>query len=179
MKHGAPWTLLAVALLCVAPAAHSSAADARPPEPGEACRAPEYRALDFTIGRFKVVATTGEPAGELVVAPILQGCVLKGHWRGAIAGQGEATTWYDRHAGLWRRVFVNDDGNSLQFAGRIQQGRLVLEGRNAFFDGRVGLHRMVWTPLPGGGSFDQRWEMSTDGGTTWEVLLASRAERQP
>lgn len=149
---------------------------ASPPEPapGQPCRAPEYRQLDYSIGRFRVVAESGERAGELRVEPILSGCVLRGHWRGAIAGSGEATTWYDRHSGLWHRVFVNDDGHSLRLSGRVEGTRLVLTGRNAFFDGRIGLHRMTWEPLADG-SIRQRWELSMDEGRTWETLLASRA----
>lgn len=144
------------------------------PAPGELCRAPEYRQLDYSIGRFRVVAETGERAGELRVEPVLSGCVLRGHWRGAIAGSGEATTWYDRHSGQWHRVFVNDDGQSLRLSGRVDGTQLVLTGRNAFFDGRIGLHRMTWQPQPDG-SFRQRWELSLDDGRHWETLLAARA----
>ena len=96
---------------------------------------------------------------------------------GAIAGRGEATTWYDRHTGTWQRVFVNDYGHSLKLSGRVEAGRLVLTGRNAFFDGRMGLHRMTWTPEPGG-VIRQRWEFSTDEGRSWETILASRAMPQ-
>jgi hypothetical protein len=144
------------------------------PAPGELCRAAEYRQLDYTIGRFRVVAGSGELAGELRVEPVLARCMLRGHWRGAIAGQGEATTWYDRHTQTWQRVFVNDDGHSLRLAGRVEDGRLVLTGRNAFFDGRVGLHRMSWQPQADG-SIRQLWELSMDEGRTWETLLASQA----
>ncbi|MFN9193194.1 MAG: hypothetical protein ACK5V2_05760, partial [Pseudomonadota bacterium] len=96
------------------------------PAPGQLCGAPEYRQLDYSIGRFRVVAETGERAGELHVEPILSGCALRGHWRGAIAGSGEVTTWYDRHGGQWHRVFVNDDGHSLRLSGRVEGTRLVL-----------------------------------------------------
>ena len=50
----------------------------------------------------------------------------------------------------------------------------MLTGRNAFFDGRVGLHRMTWQPQPDG-SIRQRWELSMDEGRHWETLLASIA----
>lgn len=148
------------------------------PAPGELCRAPEYRQLDYSIGRFRVVAETGERAGELRVEPILAGCVLRGHWRGAIAGSGEATTWYDRHSGQWHRVLVNDDGQSLRLSGRVEGTQLVLTGRNAFFDGRIGLHRMTWQPQPDG-SIRQHWALSMDEGRSWETLLASRAIPEP
>ena len=144
------------------------------PAPGQLCGAPEYRQLDYSIGRFRVVAETGERAGELHVEPILSGCARRGHWRGAIAGSGEVTTWYDRHGGQWHRVFVNDDGHSLRLSGRVEGMRLVLSGRNAFFDGRVGLHRMTWQPQADG-SIRQRWELSMDEGLHWETLLASHA----
>lgn len=170
--------VLALAAPCVlaqaAPPGQGASPPVADPAPGELCRAPAYRQLDYTIGRFRVVADSGERAGELHVEPILAGCVLRGRWRGAIAGSGEATTWYDRHTAQWHRVFVNDDGHSLRLSGRVEGARLVLSGHNAFFDGRVGLHRMTWQPQPDG-SIQQRWEFSTDEGRTWALLLGSRA----
>lgn len=144
------------------------------PAPGELCRAPAYRQLDYNIGRFRVMAESGAAAGRLHVQSILSGCALRGRWRGAIAGTGDVTMWYDRDAQQWHHVFVNDDGNTLRLSGRVEGTRLVLTGRNAFFDGRTGLHRMTRDPQPDG-SYRQTWEFSTDEGRTWEMLLASRA----
>lgn len=166
---------LALALCAASAQAQTQSQAPRPDQgPGELCRAAEYRQLDYSIGRFRVVAETGEPAGDLQVEAILAGCALRARWRGAIAGSGEATTWYDRHTGQWHRVFVNDDGNSFRLSGRVGAAGLVLSGRSAFFDGRIGLQRLTWVPQPDG-SIRQHWELSMDDGRSWETLLASRA----
>ena len=86
MTHRTP--LVPAGLLLVAAGLAQAQAPGSDPAPGERCRAPEYRQLDYSIGRFRVVAETGERAGELSVQPILSGCALRGHWRGFFGDLG-------------------------------------------------------------------------------------------
>lgn len=148
------------------------------PQPGELCRPAEYKAFDFARGHFRMRGTNGQLAGHLNMVPMLSGCATRGHWRGAIAGRGEVTTWYDRFQHRWQQNFINDDGHPLVMSGGVVDGALVFTGVNTFFDGRVGLHRMSWSPLPGGG-LRQHWEFSTDDGRTWETLIDARGTRLP
>jgi hypothetical protein len=130
----------------------------------------------FAIGHFRMTAHGGPLAGHLHMAPMLLRCAMRGHWRGAIAGRGEVTTWYDRFQQRWHQLYINDDGHPLMMSGVVQDGALVFTGVNTFFDGRVGLHRMSWSPLPGGG-LRQHWELSLDEGKTWETLIDARGRR--
>ena len=86
------------------------------------------------------------------------------------------TTWYDRFQQRWHQLHINDDGHPLMMSGGVQDGALVFTGVNTFFDGRVGLHRMSWSPLPGGG-LRQHWKLSMDDGKTWETLINARGRR--
>jgi hypothetical protein len=132
------------------------------------CAAPEYRQFDFRLGAYSVTTRTGRPAGEALIESTLGGCMLVEYWTGAISGQGRAHYFYDRGHGLWRFVFVNDDGSSLIMAGGLVGSAMVFSGQNRFgeFDG---LHRMTWSKLADG-RVSQLWELSTDEGASWKTV---------
>ena len=178
MNLNTPIRITMTPLLIALAHAHAAAATADPPypKPGENCKPAAYRAFDFAHGHFRMAAVDGQLAGHLRMAPMLAGCSTRGHWRGAIAGRGAVTTWYDRFQQRWHQLYVDDDGHPLMMSGGVQDGALVFTGVNTFFDGRLGLHRMSWSPLPGGG-LRQHWELSMDNGQTWESLLDARGRR--
>jgi hypothetical protein len=132
------------------------------------CSQPEYQAVEFRLGSFIVTTGDGGRAGESSVESALGGCLLVEHWQGALGGHGRATIFYDRRQGLWHQHFVTDDGETLYLTGLRQGDSLVFTGANEF-DMFVGVHRMTWSPLPGG-RVRQFWELSTDGGVTWQVI---------
>jgi hypothetical protein len=94
--------------------------------------------------------------------------LLLEHWRGAESGDGKAFFYYDGRAERWHTTFVTDDGEALVFEGVFEGDALVFrgEGRLSPFEG---MHRMAWSPLPGGG-VKQFWEFSSDGGSTWKII---------
>lgn len=169
------WWAVGCLALAFTPAMAKSAEPAYP-SPGELCKPEEYRAFDFARGHFRMRGGGGQLAGHLRMTPMLMGCASRGHWRGAIAGRGEVTTWFDRFQQRWHQLYVNDDGHPLMMSGGVRDGALVFTGVNTFFDGRVGLHRMSWSPLPGGG-LRQHWEFSADDGKSWETLIDARGTR--
>ncbi len=175
MIRTAAWLAAHCLALAMAPASAAPAGSAEP-APGELCKPTEYRAFDFAHGHFRMRGAGGTLAGHLRMTPMLMGCASRGHWRGAIAGRGEVTTWFDRFQQRWHQLYVNDDGHPLMMSGGMRDGALVFTGVNTFFDGRVGLHRMSWSPLPGGG-LRQHWEFSADDGKSWETLIDARGTR--
>jgi hypothetical protein len=140
------------------------------------CDAPEFGQLAFKVGGFDVTAANGQRAGESRVEPIVGGCALVEYWRGALGGEGRATYAYDRSAALWRMLFVSTTGELLSMSGRAEGTAVVFEGQNAYA-GNVGLHRMTWSPLPGGG-VRQFWQLSADGGRTWQQVFDGRYARR-
>ena len=157
---------LAAALVALSGCAGRAEVQSGPP--GAGCTDPVYRQLDFKIGEFKVTGIGGAPAGESKVEPVLGGCMLVEHWRGAISGYGRAQIFFDKSDQLWRLIYVSDDGETMYLSGRFQGDTLVLLGENDM-DSFVGLHRMSFSPLPDGGN-RQLWELSTDKGATWKVI---------
>jgi len=167
--------ILLLALLAVGLALRAAAEP--PAAPPADCSAPEYRALDFKLGSFAVTGGGGQPAGESTVESALGGCLLVEHWKGALSGYGRATMFYDRRQGLWHKVFVTDDGETMYLTGTRQGDSVVFMGANDF-DVFSGVHRMSWSPLPAGG-VRQVWELSTDGGATWKLVHEGLYARRP
>jgi hypothetical protein len=142
------------------------------------CATPEHRALDFRIGSFNVKTYTGIQAGTNRVARLLGGCAIEDRWTGAVSGEGRGLTWFDADARRWRMVYVNEQGRSLDLAGVFAGDSLVLLGDNIGLDGRRGLQRLTWSPLPQGG-VRQHWEISFDGGSSWQLVFDGRYTRLP
>ncbi len=162
----------AIPLVFVASSGASSAAP-----PVQDCRSPAHRQLDFKIGEFDVTGMEGAKAGVSRVESLLEGCLLVEHWQGALSGFGKAFFYYDRGGGRWHTTYVTDDGESLVMSGVFEGDALVFrgEGRLSPFDG---MHRMAWSPLPGGG-VKQFWEFSSDGGSTWKTIHIGYYARRP
>lgn len=158
---------IASVALCTVPATvHGQSVEAG--APGAGCIDPVYRQLDFRLGEFEVTVVGGRPAGLSRVEPVLGGCLIVEHWRGAISGYGRANFYHDRVSGVWRMLYVTDEGDVLQMSGAMDGTKMVLTGQNEF-NTFTGLHRMRFSPLPGGGH-KQFWDFSTDGGASWTSI---------
>lgn len=136
------------------------------------CSGPEFRQFDFKLGLFDVTAEGGGAAGKSSVESVLGGCLLVEHWHSVADRYGRANMYYDRSEERWHLDFVTDEGETLYLTGRLEGDAMVLVGQNDF-DPFTGLHRMTWSPLPGG-AVRQFWELSNDGGATWKVVFAAR-----
>ena len=84
--------------------------------------APEFHALDFWIGHWRVETPKGEHAGVSHVEPVLAGCVLLEHWKGIFLTTGKVHEGlgvhrYDRDARMWRQAWVDETGASLDMMG--------------------------------------------------------------
>ena len=123
----APTLRRALAALMLAAPALAPAAPVEPP-PGELCKAAEYKTFDFALGHFRMTAHGGPLAGHLRMTPILLRCAVRGHWRGAIAGRGEVTTWYDRFQQRLHQLYINDDCHPLMRSGGVQDGAWPQQG---------------------------------------------------
>lgn len=171
---------LAVLVLASAPAAGAQEAEqpsGEPPEareePGtsERCRAPEFRHFDFWLGRWEVRNPDGDVVGRNEIRRIAGGCGLLERWRGVDGGEGTSVNTYDTDLGRWTQRWVGG-GATLWLEGGLEEGpegrRMVLAGPEPRSTprGRT-LDRITWTPLPDG-RVRQLWEMSSDGGETWE-----------
>lgn len=144
------------------------------PAVSERCSAPEFREFDFWLGRWEVRNTDGEVIGHNEIRRISAGCGLLESWEGRGGGTGMSINTFDADLGRWTQRWVGS-GASLWLEGRLEgpadQRRMVLSGTapRSTPEGNV-MDRISWTP-EADGRVVQLWEISSDGGETWQELF--------
>lgn len=155
-----------ISLLLIPFVLAAQAAAAAPP-----CATDPHRQFDFWIGDWTVNrADNGQFAGENRIVPVLDGCALHESWTGAKGYRGNSYNAYDAARGVWHQTWIDSTGGLLVLEGKLEGGRMVLEGQRRQADGKQVLNRITWTPLDGG-KLRQRWDSTADGGKTWQVLF--------
>ena len=153
----------------------------RTPTPSPAaspCAAPESHQFDFWIGSWEVRTPQGRVAGTNRIEPILGGCALQEHWKGARGMSGTSINMYDPATGKWHQTWMDDHGTLLLLDGAFQGGKMILSGVTRSAGGASTQQRITWTPLQGG-KVRQLWESSEDGGKTWSVVFDGEYTRVP
>ena len=133
---------------------------------------PAARAMDHWIGAWNVTNPNG-PGGTSVVDRLFDGCVIEEHWRGQYGELGTSLTSYDAVSRLWHQHYVSDRAAVTEYDGTVSGSSVVFVGRNA-----AGPVRMTYVFLDDG-RVEQRFETSSDGGSTWTRsadLFYSRAK---
>ena len=133
-----------------------------PQSPG-ACIAPSYRGFDFWIGDWDVFEE-GKPAkvAHARIDSILSGCVLREDYRASDGHEGQSFTIYDNTRDVWHQTWVTSQGVLLEIEGKLENGRIVLGGKNQ--KGEV--VRGTWELVPGG--VHETAIKSADEGHTWQ-----------
>jgi hypothetical protein len=132
------------------------------------------RHFDFWLGDWDL---RWEPDGRgvNVIKSILDDHVVLERFDGrpSIPLAGMSVSVFDRDIGRWRQVWVDSDGQYLDFLGGRDGDRMVLERRRS--DGRG--QRMVWSNIAAE-SLHWSWEHSDDDGASWTVDWAIDYRRQ-
>lgn len=150
----------AVSLLCVFFARASGAA------PDSPCSSTEAHQFDFWVGDWDVVDTAGHHIGRNTITRILNGCVLEEHWTGDGGLEGKSFNVFVAAHHQWHQTWVDSRGGMLMLDGAFANGTMTLSGERRGKDGKTVINRITWTPLSGG-DVEQRWDMSTDNGKSW------------
>jgi hypothetical protein len=127
------------------------------------CTASEYREFDFWVGDWNVF-DIGNPrkVADAQVEAILDGCVLREDYRGADGHKGQSFTIYDAARKVWHQTWVTNRGELLQIEGKVENGEMILTGRNQ----QGALVRGTWRPV--NRDVRETAVTSTDDGRTWQ-----------
>ena len=127
--------------------------------------------LDFWLGSWD--ATWDGGAGTNRLERILGGNVIHEQFQGGDADStlhGQSWSVFDPARRLWRQVWVDDQGSFLDLVGEHADGWFALV-RLAPERGPKAAQRMVFRNIEPA-SFRWTWELSVDGGASWEVRWA-------
>lgn len=159
----------AFAVILTASSAGPALAQQAPPD----CEAEEHRQFDYWAGAWDVFNPDGEKIGENTITPILKGCALREQWRSTRDHAGTSINFYDRNENRWRQTWIANNGNPLYLAGGLEDGVMVMESVHD----APRQDRISWIPEDDG-SVRQVWEISRDGGETWQVGFEGRYVRK-
>jgi hypothetical protein len=122
------------------------------------------RTMDRWIGTWSVANPSG-PGGSSVVDRAFDGCVLVEHWTGKFGERGMSLTSYDASTQRWLQHYVSDNATVTDYAGTSKGSSVVFTAPGAMPSARI---RMTYDFLADG-RVEQRFESSSDGGTTWTL----------
>ena len=151
----------------------SPSATAAPPPP--ACTAPEFRQLDFWLGRWKVTNPKGVQVGTSEISRVSEGCAVREQWTSARGQGGTSLNYYDPSERQWHQDWVGGDGTILHLRGGLKDGAMVLTNEDPSAKVSI-LSRITFTPLPDG-KVKQEWALSKDQGKTWQISFLGFYEK--
>ncbi|MEN8376466.1 MAG: hypothetical protein ABFS34_13555 [Gemmatimonadota bacterium] len=175
---GRTWIPAATALTLLLGASQPAVAQEEAPAPvdpdghgpvGQGCSAEGYRAFDFWLGDWQVTNPAGAVAGTNSITRISNGCAMLEHWIGGGGTPGQSLNHFDPASNTWHQRWVGGNGLILNLAGELEDGAMVLSGERQGQNGPV-IDKVTWTPADDG-SVEQKWQVSQDGGETWNQVF--------
>jgi hypothetical protein len=127
---------------------------------------PEYRQFDYWVGDWDVYNKFGAPSGHNRVRLILGDCVVEENWASRLGGEGKSFSKYNPHSRRWEQYWVDDQGDTTFFHGKLEGTNLVFHSETTDSDGTTTMRRLTFFRL-GPDKVRQFSEMSMDGGKTW------------
>lgn len=123
------------------------------------------RLADFIVGSWEVAAPDGTPLGTADISSELSDCLFVEEFESRGGLRAISFTYVDRWDFQWYRTYVDSEGERLELAGGFENGALVLRGTEGSPGGAV---EVIVTWQPKGSGFVQTWDVSRDGGATFE-----------
>lgn len=141
------------------------------PTPFPICRLnPPFRQLDFWVGSWTVSASPGPQLGTSEVISDLNGCLIEENFQTPNGYRNRSFSFFDFDQSTWFRTFADENGEYVMLSGGFDGDALVLSGRDTAPDGREVELRVTIAPTSHGG-VQQTWELSHDGGASWNTDL--------
>jgi hypothetical protein len=149
----------------------SAMAQSNAPNP---CADPHQKELEFWVGEWDLT-WPGDTAGQVAhgtnsIKRTMDGCVVQENFSGhnAMHLRGMSVSTYDTRNHAWKQTWVDNEGGYLDFVGGFKDGEMILARDLTRPDGSKAKQRMVFKNISQN-EFDWSWELSTDGGKTWQV----------
>ena len=140
-----------------------------PPAPGTtSCSGAAYRAADFILGEWRVLAENRLELGRSVITAELSTCVAVERFTTDKGYEAIAFLTYARAPQRWNRTYLDSEGHRVFLTGPAAGDGLALTGEVGLPNGSRVLTRMTWTPTSAT-SLEQSWEVSHDNGATWTL----------
>jgi hypothetical protein len=127
---------------------------------------PQNRELDFALGTWSIRRSeNGASVGTTRYSTDLSGCLVEERLSGPHGYVAWSFNTWHTVTQKWHRTYIDNRGLRLVLAGGKSGNAMVMTGRR-FVQGTATDVRVTWTPE--GERVTQQWELSHDGGASWQ-----------
>ena len=168
--------LLALLLLCALPDFGQSTGSAAA---SPCARDKAYSRLDFWLGDWLVVDSSGAVVGSASLDKILGGCAIQYRWRDPDGSETLELFYYVLAAKQWRQLLLSDSGRTMErtlVEESEKSNRVRFQGKAQRLNGSPYFDRSTITPL-GPDEIHQVIERSLDG-SDWRVAFDAHYKRR-
>ena len=153
---------------------------AGPPPP---CQSPQARQFDFWLGEWDLIGRMRlqpgadrwrETRSTNSIRSVMDSCVTQESFdnQQPNAWSGMSVSTWSARTGQWQQTWVDSQGGYIPLTGQFADGRMILTTPErpapSGPGGGTAVNRMVFHDIARD-SLLWDWELSTDGGQTWEV----------
>ena len=139
------------------------------PPPATLCRTPAHAQFDFWVGQWDVYrADTNQLVAHSLIEKLYNGCAVRENWMPLQGGGGGSLNSYRPDKQEWVQVWTDSGNNINRYAGKLEDGKMVLTGTSDAASGASTPQRMVYETLPDG-SVTQTGYVSKDAGKSWQL----------
>ena len=154
-----------------------------PVHPTTCVNRPANHAFDFLLGRWTIAPGSGEKTGmtqgaaTVTFSADLDHCLIEEHLEGPAGYRGWSFAGYQPVLAVWKKTYVDNLGHRILLTGGPSGDAVVLTGTRQNADGELQVR--VTYASAGADRATQRWEISRDGGATWERELEVQLVKVP
>ncbi len=137
----------------------------------------ENRQFDFWVGDWEVLVQN-QKVGENLVEIETKGCTVVENWKGTGGNYGKSINVFNPDTRKWKQFYVGSGGKVLELVGEYKNEVMRLEGETVGPGGAKVLNILSFHNLANK-TVRQQWEISTDGGKTWQTSWDAIYVRKP
>ncbi|MCZ7602805.1 MAG: DUF1579 family protein [Melioribacteraceae bacterium] len=138
----------------------------------KSCESFNFSQFDFWIGEWDLTwydSDGNEYKGHNSISKILDDCVIEENFEDYNSGfRGKSVTTYSSLKNNWLQTWVDNTGNFMVFEGGFDNENMILSRNFKNPEGNEIYQRMIFHSIENN-SLVWNWEMSKDGGQTWEL----------
>jgi len=135
------------------------------------CCSEKHRQFDFWLGEWEAFSN-GNLAGTNSISLLQDSCLIRENWISAGGTYtGTSYNFYNEANDQWQQLWIDNQGGYLELHGNFEANRMVLSSEEMTSQkGEKYRNRITWTDNPDG-TVRQQWEISKDGGESWEAVF--------
>ncbi len=135
---------------------------------------PEARQFDFWLGRWSLTVSGPAAATSNITSFGIGGglAILEDYNQPGY--RGTSVSVYSPRDHAWNQIWLDSQGGYIDFTGGLENGKMIISG--PLDEASAGRYRLIYYNITGQ-SIDQKYDLSSNGGQSWETNFAAHYRR--